>query len=129
MIHLDINANGHKWEKQNLVTVLNGRKHYDIMKCAKCGIFGKTTSLTTIKVKSTYSKEKIFNCDGRSDVPKRIKIKYCQACGPQFKNLLPDSEHDVVTPPAGYKNDHTGVWVMGIGEPVKVLSNEYVSLG
>lgn len=59
---------------------------------------------------------------------KKIKVTKCTAYGKVFSNLLPDSEHEVVTPPQGYKNDHSGVWVMGVGEPVKLLTVEFVSL-
>ena len=57
--------------------------------------------------------------------PKRIRIKYCTAFGEVFKNLTPGSEHNVIKPPPLYKNDRKGVWVMGVGEAVKVLNGEY----
>lgn len=60
-----------------------------------------------------------------TSVPVEIKIDFCHANGPQFRNLRPGSIHRVVTPPDGYKNDHTGMWVMGVGEPVKVLTEEF----
>lgn len=56
---------------------------------------------------------------------KRIKITQCRAFGPQFSNLIPGSIHDVIKTPAGEKREG-GVWVMGNGEPVKVLQGEYV---
>ena len=56
---------------------------------------------------------------------KRIRIKYCTAFGKAFENLTNGSEHDVIKPPAPYKNDKKGVWVMGVDEPVKVLNGEY----
>jgi hypothetical protein len=59
---------------------------------------------------------------------KRIRIKYCTAFGEAFGNLTHGSEHDVIKPPAHYKNDKKGVWVMGVGEPVKVLNGEYETL-
>ena len=50
----------------------------------------------------------------------------CLAHGKQFANVvIPGSEHDVVSPPDMYVNDRTGVWVMGIGEKVKILRGEY----
>lgn len=130
MITINLNEGGHVWEKQNLVTIFNGRKHYDIYKCKNCGIEGKTNSLITISLKESLSSENIFNCKGKihKDLPTRIKITNCTAAGPQFQNLTQNSEHDVVTPPNGYKNDYTGLWVMGIGEPVKVLPSEFIPL-
>jgi transcription elongation factor Elf1 len=117
---------GHKWEKQNLVTLFKKKRSYDIMKCVNCGIKGETINLAEIGLKASYSENKVYCCPGSApDIPKRIKITHCDACGIQFANILPQSEYDVVTPPEGYKNDHTGVWVMGIGEPVKILSNEF----
>lgn len=59
---------------------------------------------------------------------KKIEITLCRAQGPQFKNLIPGSVHDVINPPPGFRNDRRGVWVMGLGQPVKVLSNEYNTL-
>ena len=55
---------------------------------------------------------------------KRIKITKCDAFGKAFENLTPGSEHDVISPPETHKND-TGTWVMGVGEPVKVLPSEF----
>ena len=53
----------------------------------------------------------------------KIKIKRCEAFGPQFENLTPGSIHEVIKPPAG-SDDSRGWWVMGIGEPVLVLAYE-----
>jgi hypothetical protein len=126
MITININEFGHIWEKQNLITQFRGKKHYDILKCRICGIIGKSTQLGTITITEKY-KNKIYNCNNEYVfvIPKKIKIIHCDAFGPQFKNLIPNSEHDVVEPPSYYKNDEKGVWVMGVGEPVKVLTNEY----
>lgn len=53
----------------------------------------------------------------------KIKIKHCTACGPQFENLKDGSIHEVIAPPPG-ENDKRGWWVMGVGEPVLVLTYE-----
>jgi len=59
----------------------------------------------------------------------KIKITKCLAFGKQFENLTPDSVHDVIEAPERYKSSKVvGVWVMGVGEPVKVLPNEYITL-
>lgn len=117
---------GHNWEKQNLVTLFNNSGQYDIYKCRDCGITGKSQSLGTIHLKGTYSKSKVQNCPGRNTSKlTKIKITYCHANGKVFENLTPGSEHEIVTPPKGYKNYEGGVWVMGVGEPVKVLNEEF----
>jgi hypothetical protein len=54
-----------------------------------------------------------------------VKVTQCRAVGQIFGNLEPDTVHRVIEPPKGYKNDSRGVWVMGVGEPVKLLANEY----
>lgn len=54
----------------------------------------------------------------------RIKIVSCDAFGPAFNNLKPGSVHKVIDTPSE-EDDSKGVWVMGVGEPVKVLLNEY----
>ena len=60
-----------------------------------------------------------------NDKAKKIKIIKCTAYGEIFANLIPNSTHDVIEAPNGYSNDTMGVWVQGVGEPVKVLSYEY----
>jgi len=50
-------------------------------------------------------------------------------CGHIAENLTPGSEHSVIEPPEEYKekypNGEGSYWVMGIGEPVRLLVNEY----
>lgn len=127
MITIDLKQGGHKWEKQNNVTLRKGRTHYDIMKCVGCGIEGRTNSIATIALKSSYSEENIYKCKAvRSEgLPLEIEITICRAVGPAFKNLIPGSKHLVITPPVNEKNDRFGVWVNGVGEPVKVLYEEF----
>lgn len=122
--NIKLSEGGHEWDKQNLVTIAdkNG-KHYDILKCKNCGIEGKTTTLWTIALKGSYSSDKVHYCPGQKKVD-RIQITYCHAFGKEFSNLTPGSIHRVIPPPEEYKNDK-GIWVMGVGEPVKVLSDEY----
>jgi transcription elongation factor Elf1 len=120
------NSAPHKFEKQNLVTLMDRKGAYDLMKCDKCGIQGKARALGTVDVSDSYSLEKVNNCDGVvEEKPKQIKITFCHACGKRFSNLTPGSLHIVVDPPHPHVNDHKGVWVMGIGEPVKVLNSEF----
>lgn len=57
----------------------------------------------------------------------KIKINECRASGKQFENLKPNSIHQVIEAPKG-EHSNNGVWVMGIGEPVKVLDGEYTEV-
>jgi hypothetical protein len=130
MVTINLKDGGHTWEKQNVVTITTRRGSFDIMKCTGCGITGKTASLVTIRLKQTYG-NKINNCPAAMKVINaqkergKIQITYCHAMGKQFANLTPGSEHDVVAAPEGQKEDTRGVWVMGVGEPVKVLNDEF----
>ncbi len=118
----------HNFEKLNNVTLKDRKGHHDVLKCSKCGIQGKTRQLTMIEIPGRYSIDKINNCDGTFVLPKQIKIIRCNAYGDLFKNLTPDSIHNTVDPPANYKHDNRGVWVMGVSEPVKVLNDEFIAL-
>ena len=117
--------NIHDWSKQNLITVSKARKSYDILKCTKCGIEGKRLNVSTITFTENVPLNKIKNCDGKGIIPIKIRVIKCNAFGEIFINLVPNSEHTVVDAPHPYKNDQSGVWVQGIGEPVKLLKGEY----
>lgn len=121
------NSNGHTFNKVNLTTKVSKGKFYDEYVCENCGIKGKSFDLNTIVFNNNVDINKIYACPNPKPfkIPKVIKIKYCRAVGSQFENLTPDSIHSVVTPPEGYTNDNKGVWVMGVGEKVKVLRDEY----
>jgi hypothetical protein len=124
--NIDLKEGGHVWGKENLTTIITRNGSYDILKCKHCGIQGKTSSLWTIKLKGSYSKEKVYNCP-HNQTAKRIKITLCTAMGKVFSNLTPGSEHNVIAPPEAYANDK-GTWIMGVGEPVKVLPNEFIAI-
>lgn len=123
----NIKSSRHDWEKKNLVTLSKGNQHYDEMVCLNCGMKGKRFGFTEVEVSDRYKKENVECCPNavKEQIPEKVKITHCNAQGGAFANLIPGSEHEVVIPPKGYKNDHTGVWVMGVGEPVKLLSNEF----
>lgn len=127
MYHVDIKESGHDFEKKNLVT-LSGRKgNYDEVVCKNCKIKGRRYGFTHVQVAETYDKKKAYNCSGRKEpeIPNKIRITRCYAHGKMFANLTSGSEHEIVDPPSPEKNDHKGVWVMGVGEPVKVLNDEF----
>jgi hypothetical protein len=125
---IDLNDNPHTFSKQNLVTQMG---NFDTLKCDKCGIQGKTTSLSTMSVKESYSKDVINNCTQTEDVMRngnkgrKIIITHCSASGPAFTNITDRSEHTVIETPKEHKPNSRGVWVMGTGEPIMVLNNEF----
>jgi len=131
MYHVSIKKSRHNWDKKNLVSKPGKKGHYDEVECTNCGIKGRRYGFTEVSISESYSKEKAFNCPKAPPlcIPERIKITFCTASGRAFGNLIPGSEHDVLEcPPEPYKNDNSGVWVMGVGEPVKVLREEFVEV-
>jgi len=125
MITVDRSKTNHDLEKQNLVTQFDKLGQYDVYKCSLCGLTGKAYTFTEISFSSKSSK-KIYSCPKAVKIEK-IRITNCQANGKVFDNLTPGSVHVVVPPPEGYDNSR-GVWVMGVGEPVKVLFGEYTEI-
>lgn len=123
MIEMEMSFGGHKWEKKSLINQMSRKGIYDIYKCERCGMEGKSYRLGTIEISDRdYNKNKGI-CRCRKDT-KKIKILRVNAAGIEFKSLIPGSIHDVIDPPAGYDNSR-GVWVMGYSEPVLVLFGEY----
>ncbi len=120
MIIANFEEGGHNWEKTNLVTK-EGKELYDTYQCRQCGLKAKMVSFGILQISERYRK-KFEHCIGVKKA-KQIEIIKCEAVGPQFANLVPGSMHDIISPPAGYDNKG-GVWVMGVGEPVKVLFRE-----
>lgn len=124
----DMKKTNHIWIKENLVTICSGKEVYDIFKCSLCGIKGKSIKLGTIKLDG-----RLKNPDDckKAGIPKKIKIKECTAMGKQFRNLKPGSVHKIIESPQKEKfpnGKKGGVWVMGIGEPVRVLRGEYTEV-
>lgn len=129
MHSVDMSTGGHNWEKQNLVTITKGGKHYDIQKCSLCGIKGKSHNLSHVSISGQYSIKNAEYCKNaeRTEIEK-IQITKCTAVGEMFANLTPESIHDVIKAPESQEDDHRGVWVMGVGVPVKVLNSEFNSI-
>ena len=127
MYSVNIKTSGHVWDKKNLVTIVKGKKAYDEVECRYCGIKGKRYGFETVEIPERYNKTNVYQCPKKPafEIPEKITITNCAAYGKQFANLTPGSIHDVIEPPSGYSNDEKGVWVMGVGEPVKVLWHEY----
>lgn len=116
----------HNWQKTNLMTQQDSKGSYDQMICTKCGVKGKRRGLHTIDVDERFSDDKIDNCTG--ETPEEIEITEDSAsqAGPQFANLKVGTTHKTVDPPDEYKEKNlSGVWVQGVGEPVRLLPREY----
>jgi len=122
MIIINRAKTNHNFEKQNMMTKFDRRGSYDEFKCSLCGLSGKAYNLKEVFV-SEKSAKKAHNCP-KANTPIKIQITQCGAFGKLFKNLIPRSIHYVVPTPEGHDNSG-GVWVMGVGEPVKVLFDEY----
>lgn len=121
MILANFEDGGHSWEKTNLVTK-EGKQMYDTYRCRHCGLNAKMVTIGLLQI-SERSRKK-YECCTAAKKASQIKITKCEAVGPQFANLIPGSQHDIIDPPAGY-GSNGGVWVMGVGEPVKVLFREF----
>jgi len=129
MIQSNIKTSQHVWVKQNLVTVNRRGRMFDEMTCDNCGMKGRRYGFISVEVSGSYKIENINLCPKAKPlvIPEKVKVTICTAQGDKFSNLIPNSIHEVVTPPEGFKNDHTGVWVMGVGDRVKLLPNEYTN--
>lgn len=117
----NLSEGDHEWEKVNVVTIC-GKRLYDIYKCKRCGITGKSYRLGMIEIPER-SILKMQLCIGIQRATS-IKIIHCGACGEEFQALVPGSIHQVVSPPEGQDNKR-GEWVMGKTEPVLVLFGEF----
>ena len=117
-----INIGGHIWEKQNIITQ-GVKRAYDVYKCRKCGITGKSYSLGMITIRESDVK-KFQKCKQKLKL-NRIMVTNCKAFGTQFANIKPGTKHDIVPPPPGEDNKR-GEWVMGVSEPVLLLAGEFI---
>lgn len=124
MTNLNMKSTNHDLEKQSLTTQQNKYGFYDEYKCTQCGIRGKQYGLSEfLQIDGRLSKSKVASCPD-AKVSKSIKIIQCNAFGKHFENLIPGSTHKIIPTPLNQNNDN-GVWVMGTGEPVKVLFDEF----
>lgn len=126
-MQIPLKTTNHIFEKQNLVTIKDRKGGHDVMKCKSCGMKGKRYDLEHVTVGNNYSFKNANNCPKAPKIQNtstHIKILQCGAFGKQFANLVPDSEHEIINPPKG-ENDIGGVWVMGVNEPVKVITGEF----
>lgn len=125
---IDLTNTDHDFEKSNLVTQKGG---YDTYRC-KCGLEGKRTSLSPMLQVSGRA-DLIAKCPNGKPKEvvsaKRVVIRNFTGGSPEFKNLTNGSEHDVIECPKEHKNKYgNDVWVMGMTEPVRLLSHEFQSI-
>jgi len=126
MKRVKIEETNHEFRKQNLVGIQNKKGIYDVYKCSGCGLQGKSYKLGTIEFVNSISERRIYQCKAvQPENPVKVRITECAAVGALFANITPGSVHDVVTAPDGEPDNLLGVWVMGIGRPVKILKGEF----
>lgn len=125
MIHQRLEQGGHKWQKTNLVTQPGRGGGYDSYVCEHCGCVGKSYNLGYIDIPQRHA-YKASKCP-KAPKAARVKITRCGGYGPQFKNLVPDSIHEVLDRPE-LGSTERGVWVMGVGEPVLLLWGEFTEV-
>lgn len=121
---VNIDSSGHKFDKINLVTLTDSFGMYDLVRCERCGVKGKRYGFDTVVFSSRYRPSIVEYC-AKQIKEKQIRITHCTATGKVFANLTPSSIHMVIPAPKGEHDDDKGVWVMGVGEPVKVLNREF----
>ena len=138
-INREEDSSQHKWEKKNLITIVDSKGNYDILKCKKCGIEGisKTIGIIELETNSLNKINKFNKCpkyvesldDEPWDVGNSVIITNISFQGIEAKFLTEGSEHKIVTPPKEYinkyPNSHFTVWVMGLSEPIRLLSREF----
>lgn len=115
------------WKKVNLVTLHSGKNSYDLYKHTS-GVTGKRWGIKEwlILTEKNFKKYSLWTNNRNKTLKGRtVRITRCDACGNQFKNLIPGSKHTVIPPPESKTEDDRGVWVIGVGEPVKILNNEF----
>jgi hypothetical protein len=114
-----VTVRSHEFHKNNLVTLKDNLGPYDLQQCIHCKASVKVRTLGEAPNSKAICIAREFN------LPSKIKIIQCEAFGNRFSNLTPGSIHVTVDAPKPLVEKADGVWVMGVGEPVKVLNGEY----
>lgn len=112
----------HEWEKQNLVTIVNKGKVYDLVKCKKCGLVGKRHGFNEL----VEVNKKVKPCTANYVIERPQKVKIIYDGG--NLGVIPNEIYDVVDCPKEYKGKFDNdVWVFSQKrkEPVRLLSGEY----
>ncbi len=126
MICQEFQVGYHEWEKQNLITQKDRKGSCDFYKCRRCGLKGKSRLLGLIEINSNSIK-KAKKCPNRiikNNVGREIEITYCSAVGDAFSNCTSGSKHKLIEPPKD-REDRSEVWIMGVGEPIRLMDEEF----
>jgi len=124
MIEISLNDTSHDFHKTNLVTIKGG---YDEYAC-KCGMQGRRYGITEF-VRVNRKEDKGCPLAVVKEKAKMVRITNFTGQSPEFKNLTNGTEHAVVSCPKEYEKKYKNdVWVMGMTEPVRLLSSEYVNI-
>jgi hypothetical protein len=103
--------------------------NFNTYRCSNCGIEGKqyTDEKAVIIVSKNYPAKMISNCpiEPKEFVGLKIKITEVWSLGSQWNNIKKDTIHMIVPSPQGKINGDRGVWVKGVGEPVKIFFDEF----
>lgn len=123
MAVIQFHETNHQYEKKNLV----GDKHgNDTYKCKLCGLTVTRRGLGNSLSSNKYSREEMMTCPKAEKIPagSEIMIINCNGQGTAFGNIKRDSVHKIIDTPVGEKYTARGYWVMGVGEPILVLTSE-----
>lgn len=122
---IDLTKTEHNFEKTNLVTIKGGGDNYS----CPCGLSGHRAPFQNDLV-VVGKADLILRCPlappAVAPAIKKVRITNFQGQSKTFANLTSGSEHEVVECPANYKHKYLeDVWVMGVGEAVRLLDGEY----
>ena len=125
---IDLNKTEHNFGKTNLVTVKGGGDNY----ACPCGLKGYRMPFQNM-LSVTGKAELIARCPLAPPLvvstAKKIRITNFTGHSTGFANLTNGSEHDVVACPDDQKKKFgNDIWVMGVEEPVRLLSGEYIEI-
>jgi len=128
---IDLNKTSHEFEKEQLIVKSDSSGTYVVYKCKRCGLGArkyKDSDLLIVRSRKKLTDEQLLRCSKEiiSIPAKRIRVLHKpNIANPAFDNLIVGSEHECIPPPPGQPNRLPGVWVNGIGEPVKLLNGEF----
>ncbi len=116
---MQIDGTTHEFIKQNLSTIIRGKKVYDKVKCKLCGLEGIRYSLSNI-VNVKYDKK----CPKKASKKVQIISRYvCNNFGFEYGKIYERCEC-----PDKYKEIHKdAIWIYSDErkEPVRLLSGEF----
>ena len=128
MKEINVTLGIHDW------TRLDGPDKYgvDRYQCKRCKMIGYRVGFSSIiRVDQPTDDYLINNCTIPDQMKYRqhetqLRIFHCaKADQPAYANITPQSVHHIIDPPEGERNWDNGVWVMGVGKPVKLLYREF----